>query len=475
MDTALIVTALSLFAQAGWSPDRYQTPPPAAAPTSDRYQTAPTATTNGVSPPPSITGRVQNAATETANTLREGFEAGVQAANQQFSQGTQQLYDNTRTAGEEFAQEFQNWAGTTSQEFVPINTVPRSTTSAGQTSNSRGQVSNPFAPVAPAQPAPTKSRNGFAPPPWAGATATSEPDWGTTPPATAPGNYDRTAALGAGPVRTDSGWTSVNPDLAPPPLLIPRLVNTPASLAASQPAASGPSFPSGFGTQPQTERSVMVQNQPQTPPSTNADDGWALGWGNNAGNTAAQPVTIGRYDNPPAANNNQTARSSVQTETVAARPQDPQNGQQSTQISDQKSQFDPWADNNPWAESVKSPQGTPQASQGATIAQAPGSASSPPGIAGQAGQPPASTTAGTTIPPANPAGQPAASNLGTAPPTVPTGSDPPWVPLLVVSLSLAGSIGANLFLGWSYIDARQKYRSLVQKTANTFRRVSAAA
>jgi hypothetical protein len=55
-----------------------------------------------------------------------------------------------------------------------------------------------------------------------------------------------------------------------------------------------------------------------------------------------------------------------------------------------------------------------------------------------------------------------------------SGEGPPWVPLLVVSLSLAGSIGANLFLGWSYIDARQRYRSLVQKTANTFRRAAVA-
>jgi hypothetical protein len=48
------------------------------------------------------------------------------------------------------------------------------------------------------------------------------------------------------------------------------------------------------------------------------------------------------------------------------------------------------------------------------------------------------------------------------------------VPLLVASVGLAGSIGANLFLGWSYIDARQKYRTLVQKTANKFRRATAA-
>jgi hypothetical protein len=51
----------------------------------------------------------------------------------------------------------------------------------------------------------------------------------------------------------------------------------------------------------------------------------------------------------------------------------------------------------------------------------------------------------------------------------------PWMPLLLVSLGLAGSIGANFYLGWSYMDARQRYRSLVDKTAEVFRRVTGAA
>jgi hypothetical protein len=49
------------------------------------------------------------------------------------------------------------------------------------------------------------------------------------------------------------------------------------------------------------------------------------------------------------------------------------------------------------------------------------------------------------------------------------------MPRLVVSLSLAGSLGANLFLGFSYLDARQKYRSLVHRTAGKLRRSAAAA
>jgi hypothetical protein len=47
-----------------------------------------------------------------------------------------------------------------------------------------------------------------------------------------------------------------------------------------------------------------------------------------------------------------------------------------------------------------------------------------------------------------------------------------WV---LVVLTLAGSLAANFYLGASYLDARQKYQSLVRKTAETFRRVKAAA
>jgi hypothetical protein len=60
-------------------------------------------------------------------------------------------------------------------------------------------------------------------------------------------------------------------------------------------------------------------------------------------------------------------------------------------------------------------------------------------------------------------------------PTQATGTEQKWMPMLLVSLSLAGSLGANLFLGFSYLEARQKYASLVRKTANSFRRSASAA
>ena len=51
------------------------------------------------------------------------------------------------------------------------------------------------------------------------------------------------------------------------------------------------------------------------------------------------------------------------------------------------------------------------------------------------------------------------------------------IELFLQDLNLADNLdfGANFFLGWSYMDARQKYRHLVQKTANKFRRVASAA
>jgi hypothetical protein len=56
-----------------------------------------------------------------------------------------------------------------------------------------------------------------------------------------------------------------------------------------------------------------------------------------------------------------------------------------------------------------------------------------------------------------------------------TGAEPPWIPFVLVCLTLVGSLSANFFLGWSYLDARQRYRLLVRKTAETFRRVASPA
>jgi hypothetical protein len=56
-----------------------------------------------------------------------------------------------------------------------------------------------------------------------------------------------------------------------------------------------------------------------------------------------------------------------------------------------------------------------------------------------------------------------------------TNGQPQWLTLAVILLSLVGSLSANVFLGMSYMDARQKYQSLVRRTADSFRRATTAA
>jgi hypothetical protein len=75
----------------------------------------------------------------------------------------------------------------------------------------------------------------------------------------------------------------------------------------------------------------------------------------------------------------------------------------------------------------------------------------------------------------HPAAITTASSTLPAPSTNSTGEQLPWIPLLVVSVSLAGSLAANLFLGWSYADARLRYRNLVRKTTSSFHRAAGAA
>ena len=73
--------------------------------------------------------------------------------------------------------------------------------------------------------------------------------------------------------------------------------------------------------------------------------------------------------------------------------------------------------------------------------------------------------------------QPPATGNASKPtqPTTANGEPQPWVTLLAAILGLAGSLAGNVYLGWSYLDARQKYQALVRRTADTFRRTKVAA
>src|SRR5688572_22080630 len=223
--------------QSGWGPGT-ETPPPAAAPTYDRYPAAPGTASSAVSPPPGIADRTRMAVTETGTALRDGVEAGIQAANQRLYQSGEQAVESTRNAAQEYGQQFQGWIGTTGSATQPPAGFGTSA-AAPPTVSSRSQVSNPFAP-APAATAPTTSsqtRGGLAPPPsWSGASADDEA-WVNGDSRAVP--VERVASVGTPATPTSSGWTIINSASAPPPMRHPQLLNSPAS-SMSQPMNSAP-------------------------------------------------------------------------------------------------------------------------------------------------------------------------------------------------------------------------------------------
>jgi hypothetical protein len=439
-DTVSAVQRTAYFAGQGtWSPDQYNSaPPPAsqgATSTYDRYAQLPGTTSTGVSPPPSVIDRTQMAVTETSNALRDGVEAGIAAANQQFSNAGNQVMDATRNAGEEFSRQLQGFANDpVGQMQSATNSVRGATEQAlGAAGNQPSQVTNPFATAPTSQRAATgtRSQGNVAPPPWPPTGVQS-----SVPVANAT-NQVQTVAPGMTPVRTESGWTSIGSNVAPPPLIIPRSAAPPVESAPLRMANGGPSFPASS---------------------------WDTG-------SAASTATISRSGNLPPAEN--TAR-----DLVPVQPQPGQNAQPSQQAA--STVDDPWA-RDFWGQTTQAqPAGQTTQTAPSNTATIRNPAAEWQTGAGQA-----------TLIPTLPANQTLSGNpnngFGTTgaqnvPPTgttqnLPntTSEQPPWLPLLLVSLSLMGSLSANLFLGWSYLDARQKYRSLVRKTADTFRRVTNAA
>jgi hypothetical protein len=147
---------------------------------------------------------------------------------------------------------------------------------------------------------------------------------------------------------------------------------------------------------------------------------------------------------------------------------------------------DPWSGPDPWGRSQTQPpsgptqrnqppaddvaRGTPNHAQGDVRSREAAGAASP-----QASPwPSAPATSGQTLDAPGTSGPPRVA-AALAPPQTVSPNDKPWMPLVLVGFGLAGSIGANLFLGWSYLDARRRYSSLAQKTADTFRHAREAA
>jgi len=439
-DSAIKRTAY-FAGQAGWAPGNEAAPP--AASNYDRYAQPPSdisTSGSGFAAPPSVVERTRNAVSETGATLRDGFEAGVQAANQQIQGWSEDAGRQLQTTGNELrtASE-QTLRGTTnSRVSSPFATTPASPPASGAAANN------------------SRQRGGVAPPPWANSTASNTPEWAADLTAPAP-LADPTPPSGVTPLRTENGWTTVGSNVAAPPLLVPQLTTSSASSATPRMAGNaGPDLTSASGRQPM--HSLLRDEQPAAqPPAAPAND-WADNWGNAAGTQQSTPGRSGTIA--------PLTSASRDNQLVPVQPLTP-SGQNTAQQPQQsgESWADLWGKSDPWSQP---PQTTPAANAGDVAAANP---TAPPSSGNTVGNLNTLPIATNVVPQASTPGQATREQA----PTVPAGTQEPWLPLLIVSLSLAGSIGANLFLGWSYMDARQKYRSLVRKTADKFRRVATAA
>jgi hypothetical protein len=432
--------------QSGWTPDRYEQSPPSAVPSNDRYTQPPGIRPTAIQPPPTLTDRARSALRETGNTLRDGLEAGIQAANAQL----------------------QGLSGETARPPAA-------------TSRSRGNV---------------------APPPWTEIARLTQPDWSTEEPGATEPPFDPTASPGMVPTRTASGWTSIGTDVAAPPLLVPRLAAAPATASPPLAASSQNSlnFPPATSAS-ESNRSVLSQSSRNRQPPAAPADNWVLG-GEQDTEEVAAPPTFARADSvaplPSAAAPPQNNLLSLQPPQSATEPLHQQ----------QPAATNPWTKR--WEDDERWNQ-PPQSLPDATAAEPPRAAKqvatshatenkADSGLASDQryALPPAAAVPKQAVAEATPAQPPQQAEIvppdapiaaaaaplyttTTAPTAQPPAAvasaaeQPPWLPLLVVSLLLLGSVGANFFLGWSYFDARQKYRNLVRKTAAKFHRAATSA
>lgn len=463
--------------QPGWTPDRY----PAATATSDadRYS----------SPAPSLMNRTQTAITETGSALSDGVQAGMRSTQEQFSRVGGQVMSDSQNAAQQFGQQLQQYTDATGRQIQSagnnVQTAAEQTFSATgdqirQAGNSIGLTNN----------AATTSAGGVSAPPWPQSTAASSAQ--TVPyNASAAGNgtFNTMAPPPMAPSRTANGWTTIGNNVAPPPLMNPPLTdpaNNSAGIRVAQGGSSGPNLaaPSGSASR-EPYHSVLVDPSQQGAGASNTSGDWGNPWGTSA--AAAAPATIGR--NGDAA---RPANSGNNTGLVPVQPQYP-NQQNTQQAADRWS--DSWA-NDPWIkqqqsgappQTVGSPPSTGQAvanggwptngANSAVIGTHAGSgqaAIGPPPNSTTAAYPANSTAAGGAPQANNSFGHSVAGGNPGAKQVLPT-TETPWMPLVLTALSLIGSLSANVYLGMSYLGARQKYVSLVQRTADTFRRATGTA
>lgn len=460
-------TRTAYFAgQPGWTGGGSTNTAPQSAPSYDRYGYPVTGSQPATGPPPSIAERVQNGVGETATSLREGG----QALNQQF----------------------QTWTGAATQQPQSAGGNLRSTVQPriGSTGAST-KYSSPFAPPAPA---PTTSaasssapRGNAAPPPWPSAsTSTSSgaaPRWPDSS-AAAADSADRSVLVTSPAPQTNTGWpNNVSNTGAPPPLLVPQssTTNTIAAPIENSSSRNGRAYASDSARQATIHSPLTTSPAQSTTSSAGPANNWLNGWDTNP---AAPQASIGKTGNGSSITN--TDRNADVLPVQPAGNSLPESKRANDRQSADFRTDDPWPQIPQRSGSGQMDFGE---SSAATIASKPALTTgsngapqpslpsiNPPSINSPPNGPVANnvnvagfTPTGTQLG----GGVNGVARSGSAPPT--NNPSQPWVPLIAAVLSLAGSLAANLFLGWSYLDARQKYQSLVRRTAETFRRTKPAA
>ncbi len=399
--------------QAGWSSGTTQQP----TTNFDRY--------NQASGAPSITQRAQTAISDTGNSLRDGMEAGIRAGEQTLGVGnSQSTYSNGGVASP--------WPSTSS--------------------------------AAPAWPATANTGGGSA-------SATSTPG---------------------------GGWTSIGTGIAAPKLVVPQSpMMTPNGIGTTSnfgnggtQGGRGPNFPAVTANEQPQMHSVLSDpsRTASSPTSTSPANDWVSNWNNNP---ATQSASNGR-------GNGTASTGSLRDSDMVSLPNVPNSGQESRAgVANRLNE--PWSGNEAWNQQ-QNPGAASISKNGASAVSPPPFPASPNngqfanqtngqgfgnpvqngsnnGGFTQAGFGSGFNTSGNGQMQNGQNGMPNGTNqygrneVGANGPV----TNQPLFTWVLVVLTLAGSLAANFYLGASYLDARQKYQSLVRKTAETFRRVKAAA
>jgi hypothetical protein len=373
---------------------------------------------------------VKQSATDAGNSLRDSFNSGLQQTNQQISDGTQKLINSAQQSGSEFGQQLQDMTGF------------------------GGTISTP-------QAASATSRS-------------SQSSWPAPPPLASPQGISPSATSAA----TSPGWSSIKPELAPPRLPTPSIPNV-TRMASNTPSSrsAGPSFPPPPAASNQPLHSVLAD--PATSNSNSGNQDWASVWGTSStpsSSASGSDVGVGMVPVTPRAGGSFPAPP-TQTATVdpdAARWAWPSPTSSATAIT---------ANSNPGAAPVDDRYKTASSSSSNAASEW---ANFPPQQNNSVNHSPSNHAAAQSPSQVTPAsilkhpldiGQPpeiGVQQLANQQPG-PRPEEVPWKPLLAVSLALAGSLGANLFLGWSYAESRHRYLALVAKTTHSFQKAAGLA